>query len=323
MRLRRDAGALRTVGRAAVMLLLAGLGVSVGAIDPGDELPLGQDLVEQATYRVDSWAARTRPLVGDRDRLFERVRHLIAWEEKFAQDTIAARYRLDSSDGLMIRDGIADTIATRLDGVLEQYASRFPDELLSEGRRTFELAVERFPTPPGRFLGFHLVHLAAMFGAQSDTILKVQQRLKREDRPGVEDGYLRHLWDLSQLYTQAHRTAGERYLCIITQEDWMAQRLACPKCGRRGLKFYNQKNGLREDTTATCRKILDVAEPDPSSALDRIRCRHWGHIFNARCPACSTEVEFSVPLPQYRQMLMDIEMGKEKAPDMQERVRKL
>jgi hypothetical protein len=30
-----------------------------------------------------------------------------------------------------------------------------------------------------------------------------------------------------------------------------------------------------------------------------------------------------VPLPQYRQMLMDIEMGKEKAPDMQERVRKL
>jgi hypothetical protein len=323
MRLRRDAKALRTIGRSALLVLLAGIGVSVGAIDPGDELPNGQDLVEQATLRIDQWAARTRPLVADRDRLFGRVKHLFEWEESFARDTVATRYRLDGSDGLMIRDGIADTIATRLGGLLEQYASRFPDELLSEGRRTFETAAERFPVPPGRFLGFHLVALAELFGAQSDTILAVQQRLGRGDRAGVEDGYLRHLWDLSQLYSQAHRSAGERYLCIITQEDWMAQRLACAKCGRRGLKVYNQRNGMSEDTTATCRAILDVANPSPGSALDRIRCRHWGHIFNARCPACSTEVEFSVPLPQYRQMLIEIERGKEQPPDMRERVRRL
>jgi len=314
---------LRDVGRVAWGLVLAGVGFSAWATDPGDHLPHGQDLVEQATYRVDTWAERTRGTLGDRERFYDAVRHLIAWEERFARDTIAVRYALDGSDGLLVRDGIADTIATRLSGLLARYASRFPEEVLTEGRQTLEMTMDRFPVPPGRFLGFHLVHLANLMGTQCDTILAVQRRLNRLDAAGVQDGYLRHLWDLSQLYDQAHATAGERYLCTITQEDWIAQRMVCPKCARRGLKFYNQKNGLREDTTAVCRKILDVADPEPASALDRIRCRHWGHIFEARCPACSTEVRFTVPLPQYRKMLIEIELGREKAPDMQERVRKI
>jgi hypothetical protein len=323
MALRRDAMSLRGMARATLGLVLGGIGISAWAIEPGDQLPHGQDLVEQATYRIDAWAASTRGVVGDRGRLFTSVRKLIAWEDRFARDTVAVRYPLDGSDGLLVRDGIADTIATRLSGLLAGYASRFPDEILTEGRQTLELTMDRFPVPPGRFLGFHLVHLAGMIGAQCDTILAVQQRLDRIDAAGVQDGYLRHLWDLGQLYAQAHISAGERYLCTITQEDWIAQRMVCPKCAKRGLKFYNQKNGMNEDTTEVCRKILDVSGSNPESALDRIRCRHWGHIFFARCPACSTEVRFSVPLPHYRQMLIEIELGKEKAPDMQERIRKI
>lgn len=314
---------LRGVARLALGLLLAGVGLSAWAIEPGDHLPHGQDLVEQGTYRVDTWAARTRGVVADRARLFDAIRHLIAWEGRFARDTIAVRYELEGSDGLLIRDGIADTIATRLSGILRSYASRYPEELLTEGRQTLELTMDRFPVPPGRFLGFHMIHLADLIGTQCDTILAVQQRLGRVDAAGVQDGYLRHLWDLSQLYDQAHSTAGERYLCTITQEDWIAQRMVCPKCKKRGLKFYNQKNGLNEDTTQTCREILDMARPEPASALERIRCRHWGHVFYTRCPACSTETRFSVPLPHYRQMLIEIELGKEEAPDMQERIRKI
>jgi len=320
---RREGWGPRTVGRTAAALMLAGLGVSVWAIDPADHLPHGQDLVEQATYRIDSWAAETRPMAGDRERLCQAVRRLIAWEGNFAQDTIATRCPLDGSDGLLVRDGIADTIATRLGGLLDRYASLVPEEILTEGRQAFEIGAADFPVPPGRFLGFHLIHLAYMLGVQCDTIAAMQQRVGRADRAGMQDGYLRRLWDLSQLYDQAHRTAGEKYLCTITGEDWIAQRMACAKCGKRGLKFYNQKNGMNEDTTAVCRKILDVADPSPASALDRIRCRHWGHIFFARCPACSTEVRFSVPLPYYRIMLMEIEQGREQAPDMRERIRKI
>jgi hypothetical protein len=315
---------VRRAARAAGLLLaLAAAGAVVQAIDPGDHLLHGQDLVEQATYRVDTQAQSIRRNVGDRETVYRGIRDLIAWEERFAQDTIAARYPLDGPYGLLVRDGLADTIATRMSGLLASYAERNPEELLDEGRRVFEMAIAEFPVPPGRFLGFHLVQLARLMGAQCDTILAVQQRLGQGDPAGVKDGYLRHLWDLGQLYDQAHRTAGEKYLCTITQEDWVAQRMRCGQCGRRGLQFHNQKNGLREDTTAACREILAPGAADPGSILERIRCRHWGHIFDTRCPGCGNELRFSVPLPYYRIMLMEIEKGKETPPDMGERVRRL
>jgi hypothetical protein len=295
------------------------------AIDMADSLRQGQYLVERATRQIDARTASLMAAASDRALLVREIRGLLAWEQGYANERIRPSYPLTGPQGLLVRDGIADTIATRLHAPLQAYVQSHPEELLTPGRQAFELALSSIPMPPGRFLAFHLVQLANLQGAQCDTITAAVERMHRGDIEGAQDGYLRQLWDMSQLYQQAHASSGEKYLCTVSQEDWMAERLVCPVCGHRGMRLADQRMALREDTTAECRQFLAGQEDDQVTRVAKLLCRRWGHIFDARCqqPDCAGSYEYSVPLPYYRKMMLEIERGEAQAPDMQERVRKI
>jgi hypothetical protein len=318
-------------GSRCAALLIAALCVaalpwgSASAIEMADSLRQGQYLVDLATRQIDGRTASLMASAADRALLFREVRGLLAWEQDYASERIGPRYPLTGPQGLLVRDGVADTLVTRLHAPLQAYVQAHPEELLTAGRQAFELALSSIPMPPGRFLGFHFVQLAGLYGAQCDTILAAVERTHRGDVEGVQDGYLRQLWDMSQLYQQAHATSGEKYLCTVSQEDWMAERLVCPVCGRRGMRLTDQRMALREDTSAECRQFLASQTDDHATRIAKLLCRRWGHIFDARCQKsdCTGAYDFSVPLPYYRKMMLEIERGEAQAPDMQERVRKM
>ncbi len=291
-----------------------------GAIDPRDQLLNGQDLVDRATEEIDQ---RVETLIGgrlDRETLYAGINGLLTRVHEFANDVVAERYRLDGPEGLLVTDGIADTLATRLHDLLREYVQHNPEEKLSVGRQALEIALSRIPIPPDRFLGFHLQHMASLYAAQSDTILSVEGI---GDPAGVQDGFLRRVWDLCQLYAQVHKNAAEKYYCRIKQEDWIVQRLRCEKCSHRGLRFKNQMSGMREDTSAACLELMAVVDTSRAGILKRLNCRSWGHIFDAKCPECGEIIHFSVPLPYYRILQERIATGTEKSPDPSELIRKL
>jgi hypothetical protein len=247
---------------------------------------------------IDGTMARIREDSANRDVLYEEVRGLLRWYEEYDSTVVAKRFRSGSPDALLITDGIADTLATRLHGLLNDYVEQNPEEILDRGREALEIALARMELPPGRILGFHVVGMARLYGIQADTILTVPGLAL----PGVKDGFLRHTWDLSQIYAQVHSDAAQKYFCRLSQEDWLASRIICGECAHRGVDYTNQMTGIRHDSTATCLEALDVTRTDPEVVLERIDCRHWGHIFTATCPNCGNEFEFSVPLPYYKIM---------------------
>jgi hypothetical protein len=306
-----------------VVVLVGGLG-RAAAIEPADSLRHGQFLVDRATLQIDERAASLRAAVNDRMVLYRGVRDLFDWERRYAGESIQPACPIEGPDGLLVRDGVADTIATRMDGVLRGYLDRHPEELLSAGRQAIELSTSHIPMPPGRFLGFHLVQLAHLFGAQCDTIEAAAARAGGGDLDGMADGFLRHMWDLSQLYAQAHATSTDRYLDCVSQEDWMAERLVCPICARQGMRLTDQRSAFREDTTAACRGALYRQSDDQATRVAQILCRHYGHIFNARCKdsSCQGAYEFSVPLPDYRRMQLEMVRGEIEEPKLDELIRR-
>jgi len=309
--------------RVAALGLLLCAARSAPAVEPADSLRQGQYLVDRATGEIDRRLALVPP-AADRATLYEAIRDLLAWEQDYALNRIAPAYALDGPHGLLVRDGIADTIATRLHDPLGTYAERETRELLTPGRQAFELGAAGMPMPPGRFLGFHLVHLAGLYGAQCDSIAAVVERTGKGDLEGMQDGYLRHLRDLAHLYAQAHATSSDKYLCRISQEDWIGERLACPECGRRGMRLADQRMALREDMTGTCGELLYSQSDDQATRVAGILCRRWGHIFDARCrqEGCGGSYEFSVPLPYYRRMQLEILLGELEEPDIEELIRR-
>jgi len=301
-----------------ICLLAATVAGQAGAIHPLDQLHYGQDLVDRGTLEIDRQMGQLRQATGDRAALYAGVRALSAWEAKFAAETIAERYYLEGPEGLLIRDGIADTLVVRLFPVLDEYVRKHPEELLDQARQTFELVTTEVPVPPGRFLGFHFVDLSFILGAQADTIVTV---LASQDPPGdpsgVQDGLLRRLWDLGQLYQQTHSTAGEKYFSCITQEDWILRRLRSQKCGERGFRFTKEFTGMKDDPDPRCTELLYGAGRDSATVVQRIECRHWGHVFHAVCDACPEDtIRFSVPLPFYRELQIRRALGTEELPDL-------
>lgn len=278
---------------------------AVRAIDPADGLNAGQDLVDLATEGIDRQVARINNGPHDAKTTFDEVRGLINWWDEFRDREVASRYRLNGPDGLLIQDGVEDTLATRLHGVLANYVAQNPDEPLDLGREAVEASFGSVELPPGRLLGFHLIRLMRLYGTLADTIL-TRPGL---DLPGVRDGFLRHSWDLSQVYDQLHGAANEKYFCQLSEEDWLASRLVCEKCGHQGVDYKNQMTGIREDTTAVCKEAMDFSRTDPEVILQRIDCRHWGHIFTAQCPSCSASFDFSVPLPYFKEMQRQLATG--------------
>jgi len=314
--------AARLRGWHAAGAILAGClvfawGATAAGVHPMDQLPRGQDLVDRATAQIERRTDRLLAVAADRDALYRGVRALSGWEEGFARDSIAARYYLEGPEGLLIRDGIADSLVARLHPVLSAYVKNHPDEVLDPARQAFELATASFPLPPGRFLGFHFVELALLLGAQADTILTVLARQEGAPPPaGTQDGFLRRLWDLGQLYQQTHSLSGEKYFSTIVQEDWIFKRLRCQKCGQRSFKTTKEYTGMKDDMSGRCAELLYGAGKDTTSMADRIACRHWGHVFQVACTACSDTLTFSVPLPFYRLMQLNQALGTEELPDV-------
>ncbi|MBD3236117.1 MAG: hypothetical protein GF330_05395 [Candidatus Eisenbacteria bacterium] len=303
---RSERRGVRRIAQGAGMALLAMILVAgtIQAIDPGDQLHQGQDLVDHATLAIDGVVDRVSAGPLERDPLYAEVRGLLHWVAEF-DSTIAERYRLGSAEAILITDGIADTLATRLHDLLGQYVEAHPEEILDRGREALEIALVRMELPPGRLLGFHLLNMARLYGMQADTILSVPELAL----PGVKDGFLRHVWDLSQVYAQVHSDPAQNYFCRLSQEDWMASRIVCAHCGHRGVDYTNQMTGIREDSTEACIEAMDMTRTDPEVVLQRIDCRHWGHIFTATCPECGEEFKFSVPLPYYRKMQRALATG--------------
>jgi len=288
-----------------------------GAIRPMDHLRYGQDLVDQATVEIDGRVAGMRGQPYEAQALFLSIRDLIHWVTDHNQNTVGTRYPLEGPEGLLVTDGIADTLATRLVPVLRTYVTRVTQEDLGPGRQALEVAVANIPVPPGRFLGFHFQHMAFLYTAQVDTIISVAPPAYL---PGVYDGYLRRLWDLAQLYEQVHKTAAEKYFSRVTQEDWIVQRMRCTQCGQRGFRFQDQRMGLREDTTGTCPEILISTDNSREGIRAKFDCRAYGHVFDAVCSHCSTTVHFTVPLPFYREVQLEVALGG-KVPDLSPLIR--
>jgi hypothetical protein len=311
-----------TLGRLGFLAVVATLGLlvcqSTDAIEQGDYLPEGQVLVDRATMEIDRQVAGI--LMGDLtpERTFKSVDSLLGWVLEYNTNLVASHLRLDSPYGLLVTDGIADTLTTRLYSVLEAYVAQNPEERLTVGRQALEFVLAHVQIPPGRLLGFHFQYMAVVYATQADTTLAVEGI---GDPEGIYDGALRHMWDLAQVYEQVHRTAGEKYMCRITQEDWIIRRAVCEKCGHRGLRFRNQLSGMRDDTTATCKEVLYSDDTSIEGQLAKIRCHHWGHIFKAACPQCEEVVDFSVPLPHYRLMQLHFIAGSEELPDARELLR--
>ncbi len=307
---------MRRTAALAVLLAVGGAillgGVRVGAIRPMDGLHHGQGLVDAATGEIDGRVDAMRSQGLETQLLSQNIRSLVDWVHEYGAATVAPRYSLGSAEGLLITDGIADTLATRLYAVLGDYVADHPEENLGRGRQALEVALASIPLPPGRFLGFHFAHLANLYGAQTDTVLSVAPA---SEHAGVHEGYLRRLWDLAQLYHQVHKTNAEKYFCRIAQEDWLIQRMICEECGHRGLRWRDQRMGLREDTTAACLEVLYSTDRGPEAIRGKFNCRSYGHVFDAACPECGWEVHFNVPLPYYRELQLGIALG-EKAPDL-------
>jgi hypothetical protein len=306
-----EAGKTPKVIRAIVAAVAAGILMvpilNVGAVDPRDHLHHGQDLVEEATREIDRRVASMLAGQHDTPSMYLGVRDILTWVRGFNEESVAARYRLDEPLGLLITDGIADTLSARLHGVLATYVRENPEEKLTVGRQALELAYAQIPMAPGRFLGFHLQHMATLYAMQADTILNAPQL---EDPDAVQDGFLRYVWDLSQLYEQMHDGVVARYQCRLRQEDWIVQRARCGKCNHRGLKYRNQMTGLREDTTTVgCKEILYSTDTSPEGIRKRFACRSWGHIFEIECPECGDITRFSVPLPDYKKLQLGRALG--------------
>jgi hypothetical protein len=313
-RLPRWAAALTAFG---LVMIIFRPWPEAGAIRPMDYLRYGQDFVEEATGGIDGRVAGMRAQPYDAPTLYQHVRDLVLWVDDYDRNTVGARYPLDGPEGLLVTDGIADTLATRLIPVLRDYVTGVKDEDLGLGRQAFEVAIAGIPVPPGRFLGFHFQHMALLYTTQADTVLKMAPA---EYHGGVYDGVLRRLWDVAQLYEQVHKTAAEKYFSCVTQEDWMVQRMRCAKCQHRGLRFQDQRMGLREDTTGACKEILVSTDNSPEGIKAKFGCRAYGNIFDAICPECSTKVHFTVPLPYYRELQLNIALGGE-APDVSPLIR--
>jgi hypothetical protein len=298
--------ALGCLGLAALAWM--GVARTIGAIDPGDHLPHGQFLVEEATQEIDRRVQALAAGGYGRETLYNGLGELLEWTETYANDRVQGHFALTDPRGIMITDGIADTLSTRFYDLLARYVELHPDEVLSESRQALEIVYASVPLPPGRFLGFHNQRMLTIYFAQAETLLTMPTL---RDPEGVQDGFLRHAWDFAQLYSQVHRDAGERYLCRIDQEDWIVKRMQCPHCGTLGYEFKNQRMGMNQIPTDECTAILAKrSAKTPEEIIERINCYHWGHIFDVQCPACADSVTFSVPLPYYKALQRDLATGK-------------
>lgn len=297
-----------------LMLALKPMG-DAGAILPQDYLREGQDLVEEATALIDARVSTLRGGSLDAETLYMGLVDLFDAVHQFNSEQVSDRYALDCPEGLMVTDGIADTLATRTSWLLRDYIDQNLEELLTRGRQALEMLLVDYPLPPGRFLGFHFQRLAHVYAEVADTVLT-----KRNigDPAGVYDGFLRRVWDLSQVYDQMHANAGEKYFCRIRQEDLIAHRMRCKKCGRTGLKMRNQRFGLSEMQTPDCQEVFASTDTSRASIIKRFACRSWGHIFETVCPDCGAEDDFSVRLPYYRILQLRVALGEERFPDPEE-----
>jgi hypothetical protein len=307
------------------LMLTTAMGSLTWAVDEGDHLKFGQDLVDEATAELDKRVAVIRGGSMDTEVVFSGVHDMVDWLEDFRVSHIAERYRLDEPIGLLVTDGIADTLATRLGPLLEEYGRQNPEENLSRGRQTYELLLSHpsYQLPTGRFIGAYMDGFTFLFVAQADTLIDqiaTNQDFKsnrRESLLGVYDGVLRHLLDITRLYDQVHREASDKYFCRLDQEDAIPPRSRCTKCGHLGLKVKNIMNGLKESTDPECAEpILHALGYGPDAINARFDCRYWAHIFDLECPECAEPVHYAVPLPFFKVMQRDVATGKIEPPDI-------
>ncbi len=274
------------------------VGTSAPALaQPGDAGP-GSQVTSPSKYRMPkvlpnqftsfagdslrAWARSAVSKTRDRAVLFAAVRDLFSMNTRFA-DRVTTIYPRNQLEWLVITDRAADSLAVRLEPVLDAYGDAYPEEVLTGGRIAFEDRMARIIGPPGRLLGFHLVMLAGYALAQADTLLTFGNVV---DAAGVQDGVLRSLQDWVQLYRQVHDDVIARHESHLNTEDWILVRLE-DNCGNKGADVWAMKEMY------VAKVGVDSTKTPPEEQF-----AHEYTIASRKCPGDQRVVYFDMPLFQ-------------------------
>lgn len=238
------------------------------------------EMLKEATDTVDVKTKELVAVAGDRKALVAGVADLLFWELDF-QNGRAARWNDPNTVGwLVLTDDLSDTIATRLHPILGDYNRLNPDEILTEGRQAFELAHTNLVPPATRMLGFHITRMGRFTYARAESLVN---QVGVTDVAGIEDGFLRLLWDWLQQYQQFHTDVVQKHMSRVTQEDWVIARLKplCPE-GKR-YRIVGQYMAMATES------------------------RMYSHRFQLVSDECSgSQVTIEVPLPHFAEYMEEV-----------------
>lgn len=278
------------------------------AVPPRGQLPKGQALVDSATSIIDTEVSNIVRAGLALRPTYEGMVEAIDQVRQFLLERVAPRYPLDTPEGLLIADGIGDTLAVRLSKVAAEYVKGNPDEMLGPGRIALETVVTNVSLPPGRFLGFHFHTMVQIYATQAESLLAAIDQTDR--RHEVMDGFIRHVHDLGMLYSQTHKDAAEKYFSRMAEEDWLARRIRCPQCGHLGMEIRDVLNHVQEDTTGACGELIRTPTAGHAElAKKKVECIWWSHRFTVACPVCGHKLSYEVPLPYLREYRIQLARG--------------
>jgi hypothetical protein len=307
------------VGRRQLLVSLGALALVVGTsvpafAQPGDAGP-GVQVTSPPKYRmpkvlpaqftsfagdsIRAWARSAIPQARDRAALFTSVQSLFRMNARFA-DRVMMTYPRNQLEWLVITDRADDSLAVRLEPVLDAYSKAHPEEVLTAGRIAFEDRIARIVGPPDRMLGLHFVMLANYALAQADTLLTVGQVT---DVAGVQDGALRSVQDWVQLYHQVHGDVVARHASHLNEEDWILIRLE-DNCGNKGADVWAMKEMY------VAKVGVDSTKTPPEEQFG-----HEYTIASRKCPGDVRVVYFDMPLFQEVQKEIYRRMNEPKAQE--------
>jgi hypothetical protein len=277
-RKRRSLGILfPLLGVAAMLWWPVGAGAQVigSKIDMGE----GRALVEAGVDSVEAMLQPLREDPGNRDRLFWGLGKLLFWERSYQMGPIGEWAKPQSLEWLLVTDDLSDSIAVRLYPLLRDYTERNPEELLTEGRQRFELANITINPPHTRMLGFHITRVGRVTFARADSLIRKEGVT---DVAGVEDGFLRMLWDWLQQYQQCHRDTIEMHMSRVSQEDWIIARMKPPCPEGERYKIQGQFMAYDPETDTYNHRFVLVSEE------------------------CNTQLSIAIPLPHFKGFMREV-----------------
>ena len=244
------------------------------------DLAVADSLTLAARDVIDERIGEMKPGVESRQGLADGIGRLLLWELGYHDGPcLAWAGDKNTVEWILLTDGISDTLCSRLHPLLKRYTQVYPEEVLTEGRQAFELANIKLNPPATRMLGFHVTRMGRLTYTRADSLLHKEGVT---DVEGLQDGYLRMLWDWLQQYDQSHSDVVVSHMARITQEDWVIARLkpSCPE--GRAYSIAGQYMSFSPDR--------DV----------------YSHRFILASSECGDQVTIQIPLPDFRAYMEEV-----------------